>query len=817
MTMAARGGTRASPWLVVACGALLHAQEQLPGRARDPRTVQTRMPWCGRATPDATVHAPRYCDASLGDAERLDDLLSRMSVDEKIDLIGHDATAGGPHVPPYIWWNEGLHGVARSKGVRFAGNLSVATSFAQVIHQVASLNRTLWRAIGDATSVELRAFINAGQAGPTVWTPNVNLFRDPRWGRGQETAGEDPTVVATYAFEMVRGLQAASGGRLRAAACCKHFSAADIEGGGKVPNRHSLNISVSQRDLSDSYNVPFEACVRAARVAGVMCGYSALNGVPACAHAPLLNATLRQRWGFDGYVVADCGAVRDVYKHHAYAADAAGAVAATLAAGCDLECGGGDYLRELPGLLTERRVSGAQLNSAVRRALGTLMRAGAFDARPPPGSVLREWARLGPADVDSAAHRALAFESAVQGFVLLENANRTLPLEDTLWPTPAPEPAAPPTGRSLKRRTRCSAPPGKRTLALVGELSAKPRFLYGSYGGKPPHARTVLKAFQEGPFSPRHWHVCLAQGGPLQRPPKERQIADVTLAVSQADAAVAVLGCHLDDERETRDRKTLALTEQQEALAVAVADAARGPVILAIMCGGPVDVGARVRASRPAAVLWGAYPGQAGGEALAALVWGARHPAACLPITWYPNEYIKGVSRADMRMRAAPAAAAGGRAFAGRTHRFYAGPTIYPFGHGLTYEPMSVVGLVLDGVAQVRVEAIDAALADSAPHFLLAPPLVHVSVRVANEGVHDAPFVVLLLASPPQAAPASAPAAEVAGFERVLVPAGGSANVKLPISAHHLSLADQSGVRRALPGVWTLRAGKLSAALHVTS
>lgn len=278
--------------------------------------------------------APVYLDTTRPDAERVQDLVERMTLDEKLSQICF-ATPAIPRlgIPAYNWWNEALHGVARA---------GAATVFPQSIALAATFDTDLVQKIGDITSTEGRAKYNAARKeddrglykGLTFWAPNINIFRDPRWGRGHETYGEDPYLTGSMGTAYIKGVQG-DGKRLKAAACVKHFAAHS----GPEQGRHSFNAQVSEQDLAETYFPAFRRCVQEARVEGVMGGYNCVNGEPACGSHALISDLLREEWGFDGYFVSDCGAVKDFHKGHKVTNTVEESAALALTSGCDLNCG----------------------------------------------------------------------------------------------------------------------------------------------------------------------------------------------------------------------------------------------------------------------------------------------------------------------------------------------------------------------------------------------------------------------------------------------------------------------------------------------
>ncbi|KAL5058248.1 hypothetical protein RYX36_029852 [Vicia faba] len=299
-----------------------------------------------------------FCNLNLPIIERAKDIVSKLTLDEKLSqLVNTTPSIPRLGIPSYQWWSEALHGVANAgKGIRLNGNVSIkaATSFPQVILTAASFDPKLWYQISKVIGTEARGVYNAGQAeGMTFWAPNINIFRDPRWERGQETAGEDPLVNLKYAVSYVRGLQGDSfeggelvGDRLQASACCKHFTAYDLDHWNGL-DRFDFDANVTLQDLTDTYQPPFHSCIQQGRSSGIMCAYNRVNGVPNCADFNLLTKTARQKWNFNGYITSDCAAVAIIHDRQGYAKTPEDAVADTLKAGMDVECDA-HYVYDIP-------------------------------------------------------------------------------------------------------------------------------------------------------------------------------------------------------------------------------------------------------------------------------------------------------------------------------------------------------------------------------------------------------------------------------------------------------------------------------------
>ena len=391
-----------------------------------------------------------YMDPTLPVDRRVDDLIGRMTLEEKVQQMRDHAPAiPRLGVPKYDWWNEGLHGVA------FAGS---ATEFPQVIGMAATWDAPLVHHMGEVISTEARAKYNEAIRqnqhemffGLTFWAPNINIFRDPRWGRGQETYGEDPFLTGRMGVAFVTGMQGDDPGHPRVVSTTKHFAVHS----GPESTRHRANVDLSAHDLEDTYLPAFRAAITEAHAQSVMCAYNAIDGAPACANTMLLRDHLRDAWHFDGYVVSDCAAVADVYEGHHYTPDMAHAAAAALKAGTDLECGYGQG-QAFPALVEavhQQLVTEADLNNALRRLFRARFDLGTFD---PPASYA--FGRISLAENNSPEHRALALQAARESIVLLKNKDGALPL-----------------------------PAGVRRIAVVGPTAELVQSLQGNYNAPPP-------------------------------------------------------------------------------------------------------------------------------------------------------------------------------------------------------------------------------------------------------------------------------------------------------------------------------------------
>ncbi|MGD2067469.1 MAG: glycoside hydrolase family 3 C-terminal domain-containing protein [Gemmatimonadota bacterium] len=426
------------------------------------------------AAPRPPFEGPPFMNPDLPVEDRVTDLLERMTLEEKAGQMGNEAPAiPRLGIPAYDWWNEALHGVAR------AGR---ATVFPQAIGLAATWDTDLVFRLATATSLEARAkhaaSVREGHRGIyeglTFFSPNINIFRDPRWGRGMETYGEDPFLSGRMAVQFVRGLQGDDPAYLRSVATAKHYAVHS----GPEPDRHGFDAVVSERDLRETYLPAFEAAVTDGGAVSVMCAYNRVYGDPACASRRLLRDILRGEWGFDGYVVSDCWAITDIYDGHDVAEDEVEAAARSLRAGTDLACG--PEYRSLPEAVARGLVTEAEVDTALARLLRTRIRLGLLD---PPGRV--PFSNVGPGTIDSEAHRELAREVARKSMVLLKNEGRLLPL-------------GPDVGR----------------IAVIGPTADDVELLLGNYNGTPAAPVTPLAGIRDAAAG-RGLEVAYARGADL--------------------------------------------------------------------------------------------------------------------------------------------------------------------------------------------------------------------------------------------------------------------------------------------------------------
>jgi beta-glucosidase len=591
--------------------------------------------------------------------EKAAELVAKMTLAEAATQLGFDALEL-PHlgVPAYNWWSEALHGVARA---------GTATSFPQAIALGALFDPELLGQIAEAIAEEGRAKYNYASRhgdrgiykGLTFWSPNVNIFRDPRWGRGHETYGEDPYLTARLGVAFIRGLQG-DGDVLKAAACAKHFAVHS----GPESLRHEFDAQCSIKDLYETYLPAFEAAVKEANVEAVMGAYNRTLGEPCCASQLLLVEILRGKWGFDGHVVSDCWALRDIHEHHKVTKSAEESAALAIKAGCDLNCGS-VYSSLMDaydaGLLTEEEIRNAAVHLMTTRfKLGILGEEGSeFDSIPFDA-------------VDSAAHQALNFVAAAESAVLLKN-DGTLPLDAS----------------KLKH------------VAVIGPNADSRVALKGNYYGTAPQYVTIAEGLRHIAPHGDALRVHYAEGCKLASPSSDfiarpnDLLAEAVATAEFCDLTVLVLGLDETIEGEEMgpqfdgDKKDLLLPPPQRELLTAVIATGK-PIVLVLMAGSAIDLREAHSAPNVGAILNAWYPGALGGHAVAALLFGKMSPCGKLPVTFY-NSADDLPEFTDYNM-------------ANRTYRYFTGDVLYPFGYGLTYGEVYVADASFaDGVVTATV------------------------------------------------------------------------------------------------------------------
>ena len=596
-------------------------------------------------------------------------LVARMDVLEAAAQLRYDAPAlDRLNIPEYNWWNEALHGVARA---------GVATSFPQAIGMAASFDPEEVRHLGDIAATEGRAKYNALikkddrdiYKGLTFWSPNINIFRDPRWGRGHETYGEDPCLTTQLGLAYIHGLQG-DGEYLKTAACAKHFAVHS----GPEAERHSFDVHPTKKDMEETYLPAFEAAVKEGHVESVMGAYNAVNGYPCCGSPELLKDYLREKWGFQGHVVSDCWAINDFHANHHYTDTPAESSAAALKAGTDLNCG--CTYRCLLTALAQKLITEDDIRQAAVRLFTTRYLLGIMDGQH------TAYDEIPYSKVECREHVDYAIEAAEKGIVLLKN-NGILPL----------------------KKEQLSA------IGVVGPNANSRVALIGNYHGTSSRYITVLEGIQDEVGE--DVRVYYSEGCHLFKDRVEGlaragdRLSEAQIVADQSDVVVLVLG--LDEtlegeegdtgnEAASGDKLSLLLPKSQRDLAEAVLASGK-PVILALMTGSAVDIGDIAERCAAVVQLW--YPGARGGKAAADILFGKRSPSGKLPVTFYYQSALEEMPAfTDYSMK-------------NRTYRYYTGKPLYPFGYGLTYGDTQVTAVTADKqTAKVKVVNRGAATED---------------------------------------------------------------------------------------------------------
>ncbi|MBQ9531479.1 MAG: glycoside hydrolase family 3 C-terminal domain-containing protein [Eubacterium sp.] len=589
--------------------------------------------------------------------EKAEKLVSKMTAEEKMSQLLYDSPAiERLGISEYNWWNEACHGVARA---------GIATVFPQSIALAASFNPELVRAVGDAVSTEGRAKYNSNIAfgdrgiykGLTYWSPNINIFRDPRWGRGQETYGEDPFLSAALGCEYIKGLQG-EGEFLKSAACAKHFAVHS----GPESLRHSFNAQASEKDINETYLPAFEYAVKSG-VAGVMGAYNRTNGYPCCAHKVFLDI-LRNKWNFKGYFVSDCGAIKDISENHHYTETQSEAAALALKAGCNLNCGEAyKYLVDAyeEDLIDENDITEAAVQLYTIRAL-----LGEFESERPYSDI--PYSKLSCKE-----HKTLNLQAASESIVLLKNENSFLPID---------------------KKTH-------KKIAVIGPNALSQIALEGNYNGHSDEYVTVADGIRKV-F--KNADITVADGCQLFFDETKyfdgfNDLESEAAAVAKnSDITVLCLGLDRGIEGEDTgceteytdrgDKKTLCLPKTQVKLCEKICEAAEN-IIAITMCGSCVDLGEKLR-NKAKAIIHAWYPGALGGLAISQFLSGDYSPSGKLPITFYSEKNsLPDIKNYDMK---------------GRTYRFIDEKPLYPFGFGLGFSESEYSDLTVKEINEKEIK-----------------------------------------------------------------------------------------------------------------
>lgn len=584
----------------------------------------------------------KYMDESLSFEERAEALVSEMTLEEKVYQTLHGAAAiERLGVKAYNYWNEALHGVARA---------GVATVFPQAIGLAATFDEDFLEKIAEAISDEGRAKFNVQQKysdydiykGLTFWSPNVNIFRDPRWGRGHETFGEDPYLTSRLGVRFIEGMQGKDEKYMKVAACAKHFAVHS----GPEDIRHSFNAVSTEQDMRETYLPAFKACVKEADVEVVMGAYNRTNDEPCCGSKRLLEDILRGEWEFKGHVTSDCWAIKDFHEFHMVTANAVESVALAMNKGCDLNCGNiyGNLLKAVEqGLVKEETIS-----TAVVRLLTTRMKLGLFDA---PEKV--PYNTISYDVVDCKKHKDLNEEAARKSVVLLKNEDSVLPLDMSKI----------------------------KTIGVIGPNANNRKALVGNYEGTASEYITVLEGIQNYVgddvrvlFS-EGCHLCKSKTQVLAE--ENDRMSEVRAVADMSDVLIACMGLDASLEGEegdegnefaSGDKPNLNLPGLQEEVLKVMVESGK-PVILVLLSGSALAV--NYADEKVPAILQGWYPGARGGKAIAEILFGKYSPEGKLPVTFYrTTEELPEFTDYSMK---------------NRTYRYMKSEALYPFGYGLSY------------------------------------------------------------------------------------------------------------------------------------
>jgi len=688
---------------------------------------------------------PKYKDENLSFEERARDLVSRMTLEEKVTQMVYNA----PAIPrlgiaSYNWWNEALHGVARA---------GVATMFPQAIGMAATFDENLLYKVADIISTEARAKFNQFQKkgdhgiykGLTFWSPNINIFRDPRWGRGHETYGEDPYLTARMGVAFIKGLQGNDKKYLKAAACAKHFAVHS----GPENERHEFNAVVSKKDLRETYLYAFKECVKEAEVEAVMGAYNRVNGEPCCGSKTLLKDILRDEWGFKGHVVSDCGAIADFHNYHMVTKTAPESAALAVNNGCDLNCGA--MFANLLIAHKEGLVSEEAIDKAVTRLMVTRMKLGMFDN---PEKV--PYTKIPYEKNDCNEHRQFAVEVAKKSMVLLKNENNLLPLDK----------------KKLK------------AIAVIGPNADSRDALIGNYTGTASNYVTVLEGIRESVgediriYYAQGCHLykdrveCLAEyGDRTAEAVSAAEMSDVVIVCLGLDAGIEGEEGDASNEYASGDKQNLNLPGLQQELLEAVSKTGK-PIVLVLLSGSTLAV--TWADENIPAIIQAWYPGAEGGKAVASLIFGEYSPSGRLPVTFYrTTEELPDFHDYSMK---------------NRTYRYMKNEALYPFGYGLSYTKFSYSEIELS------------------KQKINAGENIECRIMVKNIGNMDSEEAVQLYLKDMEAS-AEVPRGQLRGFKKIFLAAGEEKEVRFTITPRDMALIDEVGRCILEPGKFTVYIG----------
>ncbi|MDQ2084865.1 glycoside hydrolase family 3 C-terminal domain-containing protein [Herbivorax sp. ANBcel31] len=686
---------------------------------------------------------PNYKNKELSFEERAKDLVSRMTLEEKVMQMLHSA----PAIPrlgikAYNWWSEALHGVARA---------GTATMFPQAIGMAATFDEDLIYKIADVISTEGRAKFHEFQRkgdcgiykGLTFWSPNINIFRDPRWGRGHETYGEDPYLTGRLGVSFVKGIQGNDDKYLKAAACAKHYAVHS----GPEGERHEFDAVASEKDMRETYLPAFKECVEEAQVEAVMGAYNRTNGEPCCGSKTLLKDILRKEWEFSGHVVSDCWAIKDFHENHMVTKTAPESVALAVNNGCDLNCGnmyGNLLIAHKEGLVDEKTIE-----ESVIRLMITRMKLGMFDDEKEVA-----YSKIPYEMNDCKEHREFALEMSKKSLVLLKNEKNILPLD----------------------RDKI------KSIAVIGPNADSRDALIGNYFGDASKYVTVLDGIREAVSEDTR--IYYAEGCHLynESPGLAERGAGFAEALSVADRSDVVVMClgldatiegeqgDVSNEYASGDKLHLNLPGLQQELLEEVHKAGK-PVILVLLSGSALAV-TWADENVPAIVqAW--YPGAEGGKAIASMLFGEYSPSGKLPITFYKTTEELPDFR-DYSMK-------------NRTYKYMEKPALYPFGYGLGYTKFEYSELK---ISKDKVNAGEN---------------VQCSVKAKNTGNFKADEIVQMYIK--EVDNPEAPKWHLEGFKRINLAPREEMTVQFELTKKQMSFINEKGQRIIKPGAFKVYVG----------
>jgi len=671
-----------------------------------------------------------FQNPSLSITARVNDLVSRLTLEEKVNQM-LNSTPAIPRlgIPPYDWWNECLHGVARTK--------YHTTSYPQAIGMAATFDVNAIKQMGDYTSDEGRAIHNESlrkkdysrYTGLTYWTPNINIFRDPRWGRGQETYGEDPFLTASIGTAFVTGLQGNDPKYLKAAACAKHYAIHS----GPESSRHTFNANVSNHDLWDTYLPAFRQLVVDAKVAGVMCAYNAYAGQPCCGNDKLMVDILRNKWNFKGYVTSDCGAIDDFYETHKMFPDAESSATDAVLHGTDVECGNRTY-KTLIQAVKDGKLTEKEIDVSLKRLFTIRFRLGMFD----PASMVK-YAQIPISNLESQPHKDLALKMAKESIVLLRNT-----------PMPGQQNNLLPLNKNIKR------------IAVLGPNADNANTQLGNYNGQPSVVTTVLEGIKSK-LKNADIFYSKATDFVSTQPQDFSKLID---SIKDADVIIYVGGISPRLEGEEMkvsqpgfsggDRTSIDLPAVQTEFLKAL-KATGKPIVFVMMTGSALAIPWEEE-NIPAIVnAW--YGGEAAGTAVADVLFGDYSPSGRLPVTFYKSDSDLPPFD-DYSMQ-------------NRTYRYFKGVPIYPFGFGLSYTKFVYSHLKLSNTKIKKNESLNA------------------EVTLMNSGKMKGDEVVQLYLT--HESGADIPLYALKGFKKISLLPGASETVKFIITPDMMKLVNQDG------------------------